>query len=211
MKALLPLLLGLAITPAYAALELSKTAPADTQLLTFWARAIADGHLRRATQAHVDLAGYDALMEEVKTGPRAYYAGSAGARIGRAEILGWVAFADGRSVEAANHLRDAADLQDEVGQGEVDIPAREMLADILLEPNQPGEAQSEYALALRMSPNRFNGMFNAGRAAEMTGDRTRASEYYAALLKSTHDGADSARTEVQHAKTFLSAMRLAAR
>jgi predicted TPR repeat methyltransferase len=80
-----------------------------------------------------------------------------------------------------------------------------MLADVLLESDQPGDALTEYARALQLSPNRFNGLFNAGRAAEMAGDRQRASAYYAALMKSTHDGAYSTRAEVQHARTFLAA------
>jgi tetratricopeptide (TPR) repeat protein len=195
---------------AAAALEPIKSAPPDTQLLTYWARTIADGHLHRATRARADLAGYDALMEQVKQGPRAYLAGATGARIRRAEMLGWVAFADGNTAEAAQHLRDAADLQDEVGQGEVDIPAREMLADVLLEANRPAEALAEYRVALKFSPNRFNGLYNAGRAAEAAGDSEQAIAYYASLLKSTHDGVDSARSEIEHAKTFVSAARLAA-
>jgi tetratricopeptide (TPR) repeat protein len=195
---------------AAAALEPIKSAPPDTQLLTYWARTIADGHLRRATRARADLAGYDALMEQVKQGPRAYLAGATGARIGRAELLGWVAFADGNAAEAAQHLREAADLQDEVGQGEVDIPAREMLGDVLLEANRPADALAEYRVALKFSPNRFNGLYNAGRAAEAAGDKSEATAYYGSLLKSTHDGADSARAELEHAKTFVSAARLAA-
>jgi tetratricopeptide (TPR) repeat protein len=195
---------------AAAALEPIKAAPADTQLLTYWARTIADGHLGRAPQAHADLAGYDALMDEVRKGPHAYYAGSVGGRIRRAEMLGWVAFADGDTAGAVKHLRQAADLQDEVGQGEVDIPAREMLADVLLDAQQPREALAEYRRSLQLSPNRFNGLFNAGRAAETAGDKQQASDYYAALLKSTGDGADSARAELTHAKTFLASTRLAA-
>ncbi len=195
---------------AAAALEPIKSAPPDTQLLTYWARTIADGHLRRATRARADLAGYDALMEQVKQGPRAYLAGATGARIGRAELLGWVAFADGNAAEATQHLREAADLQDEVGQGEVDIPAREMLGDVLLEANRPADALAEYRVALKFSPNRFNGLYNAGRAAEAAGDKSEATAYYGSLLKSTHDGADSARAELEHAKTFVSAARLAA-
>jgi len=195
---------------AAAALEPIKAAPPDTQVLTYWARTIAAGHLHRAAQARADLAGYDALLEQVKHGPRAYLAGATGARIRRAEMLGWIAFADGNVADAATHLREAADLQDEVGQGEVDIPAREMLGDVLLEANRPRDALAEYRVALKFSPNRFNGLYNAGRAAEAAGDTPQATAYYAALLKSTHDGADSARTELEHAKTFVSAARLAA-
>jgi tetratricopeptide (TPR) repeat protein len=120
-------------------------------------------------------------------------------------MLGWVAFAAGNSADAAKHLRDAADLQDEVGQGEVDIPAREMLADVLLDANQPVQALAEYRVALKFSPNRFNGLYNAGRAAEAACDSAQATFYYAALLKSTHDGAESARSAIEHAKTFVSA------
>ena len=195
---------------AAAALEPIRTAPPETQLSTYWARAIADGHLHRAVPARADVAGYDALMEQVKRGRHAYLAGATGARIARAEMSGWVAFAAGNVEEAVRHLEDAADLQDEVGQGEVDIPAREMLADILLESNRPREALAEYARALQLSPNRFNGLFNAGRAAEAAGDAPQASVYYAALLKSTHDGADSARSELDHARSFVSSARIAA-
>ena len=63
-------------------------------------------------------------------------------------------------------MRAAADLQDKVGQGEVDIPAREMLADMLLEFGTPQQALAEYEVALKLSPNRLNGLYNAGRAAE---------------------------------------------
>jgi tetratricopeptide (TPR) repeat protein len=99
-------------------------------------------------------------------------------------------------------LRDTADLQDRVGQGEVDIPAREMLADLLLASNQPAAALIEYEQALKLSPNRFNGLFNAGLAAEAVGDRAKAAGYYAMLLKVTDNGTHSARSEYQHVKDF---------
>jgi tetratricopeptide (TPR) repeat protein len=119
-------------------------------------------------------------------------------------VLAWAAFAAGQPQDAVKYLRESADLQDKVGQGEVDIPAREMLADMLLELGQPQDALLEYQRALKLSPNRFNGLYNAGRAAEATGDRTEAARYYAALLQSTHNGAESARPEFAHVKAFMS-------
>ncbi len=187
-------------------LEPIEGAPADTQGQVYWARAIGDGHLRRPAQARADLAAYDALMEEVRKGSHAYYADSTGARIRHGEILAWVAFAEGNAADAFKQMRAAADLQDRVGQGEVDIPSREMLADMLIESGEPLKALVEYREAMKQSPNRFNGLFGAGRAAEALGDTAGAREYYAALLKST--GAGSDRPEIAHAKALVSSAQV---
>jgi tetratricopeptide (TPR) repeat protein len=194
---------------AAAALEPIAGARPQTQSMIYWARAVADGHLRRAQQARADLAEYDSLMEAVRKGRHAYLADSTAARIQRGEILAWVDYAEGRPADAVRHVRESADLQDKVGQGEVDIPAREMLADMLLELGQPREALNEYTRALALSPNRFNGLYNAGRAAEAAGDGAQAKSYYAALLKSTGNGTQSARPEFQHVKAFDAALALA--
>ena len=132
-------------------------------------------------------------------------------KIERGEILSWVAFAEGKRADALKNIRAAADLQDKVGQGEVDIPAREMLADMLLEFHDPQQALTEYEVALKLSPNRFNGLDHAGLAAEASGDKAKAQQYYAALLKSTDNGAQSARPEFAHVKSFVSSPQLAAK
>jgi tetratricopeptide (TPR) repeat protein len=184
------------------ALEPIAGAPPETQTLTYWARAVASGHLHQAQQARTDLTEYESLEEKVRQGRRAYVADSTGARVTRGEILAWVAFAEDNPADALKYMRESADLQDKAGQGEVDIPAREMLADILLELGQPEQALAEYKQALKLSPNRFNGLFNAGRAAEAMGDRVQAKSYYAALLESTDNGSRSARPEFGHVKAF---------
>ncbi len=186
-----------------------KGAPADTQLQVYWARVIADGHLRQAQRARNDLTASDALMEEVKKGNHAYNAQSTGAQIRHAEMLAWVAFASGNTAEAVKQMQGAADLQDKVGQGEVDIPAREMLGDVLLDSGRPREALAEYQQAMKLSPNRFNGLFNAGKAAEAAGEPAQARSYYMTLLKVTENGSRSARAEIGHAKAFVATAGLA--
>jgi tetratricopeptide (TPR) repeat protein len=191
-----------------ARLEPIKDAPPQSQTQVYWARAIADGHLHRPQEAQTDLSAYDALIEQVKKGRYAYYVDSTGAQITRGEVLAWVAFAQRNFDEAVQQMRVSADLQDKIGQGEVDIPAREMLADILLESGRPQEALVEYRQSLKLSPNRFNGLFNAGRAAEAAGNTTEARRYYAALLKSTDNGSQSDRPEIEHARVLASAASL---
>jgi tetratricopeptide (TPR) repeat protein len=106
-------------------------------------------------------------------------------------------------------MRAAADLQDKVGQAEVDIPAREMLGDMLLELHRPQQALAEYRVALQLSPNRFNGLYHAGLAAQDAGDKAAAADYFSALLKSTADGGLSSRPELAYAKKFVSSAQLA--
>jgi tetratricopeptide (TPR) repeat protein len=192
-----------------AALPAVAGAPPESQTLTYWGRTVAAGHLHDAQRARANLADYDVLMTEIKKGRHAYFAESTASRIERTEMLAWTAFAEGSSADALKHMQEAADLQDKVGQGEVDIPAREMLADILLELGRPQDALAEYQKALVLSPNRFNGLFNAGRAAEGAGDLGQAHTYYARLLQLTNSGAQSTRPEFEHVKSVVATAKLA--
>lgn len=194
-----------------AALEPAAGSPPEVATLVYWARVLADGRLRHAEQALAGLARYDALMAEVKKGKHAYMAEGTGPKIQRGEMLAWTAFAEGKEEEALTNMRTAADLQDKVGQAEVDIPAREMLADMLLEFGRPKQALTEYEVALKLSPNRLNGLYNAGRAAEAAGEPAKAEFYYATLLKSTNNGQDSARPELAHARSFAGSQQAASK
>jgi tetratricopeptide (TPR) repeat protein len=194
---------------AAAALQPPADATPEVATLTYWARTVADGRIHDAKQARANLATYDGLLAAIRKGSHAYMADSTGEQIERAEMVAWVAYAEAKPEEALKQMRAAADLQDKVGQGEVDIPAREMLADMLLALHEPQQALVEYDAALKLSPNRFNGLFNAGMAAEAIGDKTRAGSYYAALLKSTSNGAQSSRPEFAHVRSFASAAQVA--
>jgi tetratricopeptide (TPR) repeat protein len=188
-----------------------KGAPPQSQTLTYWARIIANGHLKQGPTARANLKTYDGLVKQIKKGKYAYAASSTGAQIENGEVIAWTSFAEGNGDKALIEMRKAADLQDKVGQGEVDIPAREMLADMLLALRRPQEALVEYESSLKMSPKRFNGLYNAGMAAEAVGDKTRAAQFYATLLNVTANGAHSDRTELTHAKSFLGSAQMASK
>ncbi len=57
-----------------------------------------------------------------------------------AEAQAWLAFAQGKTDQALKELRAAADRQDKNGGDSVGIPAREMLADMLLEAKRSADA-----------------------------------------------------------------------
>lgn len=185
---------------AAAALQPISGASPEIAMETWWARAIADGHLQRAVEAQNDRRQFEAMIEELRKGKDAFMANSTSAQIANEEVIAWTSFAGKRNDEALQHMRAAADLQDKVGQGEVDIPAREMLGDMLLGLHRPQEALAAYRVALKLSPNRFNGLYHAAVAAEQVGDKAAAGRYFADLLKFTGDG----RPELTDARNFLS-------
>jgi tetratricopeptide (TPR) repeat protein len=194
-----------------AAIEPMAGSPADVATLAYWVRALADGHLKEPEKAKTDLAKYDESIAAIRKGKDAYEADGPGTKIQRGEMVAWAAYAAGDQAEALKAMRAAADLQDKVGQGEVDIPAREMVGDMLLELGRPKEALGEYAVSLKLSPNRLNGLYGAAQAAEAAGEKAQAQRYYAALLKSADGGAGSARPEFAHAKSFVAGTERAAR
>jgi tetratricopeptide (TPR) repeat protein len=187
-----------ALTPAPGTAEKGFSAFA-----VFWGQGVAAGHMKDEKLATAALAGYDAVLERLKKSP---YADSADdAQIQRNEILGWKAYAEGDSEAAIEAMRKAADQQDKAGQNEVDIPAREMLADLLMALNRTEEALTEYKAALKLSPNRLNGLLGAGAAAEAMGDQAQAVQFYKQIAHNTDNGAETARAWVKHAVEFNAA------
>lgn len=182
------------------ALEPVAGALPGIQGVAYWARAVAAGHLRDSAVARDALKHYEERLEALKKGPKAYAA--AGLKDEHDEVKAWAAFAEGKTDEALGLLRAAADDQDKVGKGESELPAREMLADMLLEMNRPQDALKEYEVSLKTDPNRFNGLYGVAQAAEMTQQKDKAAGYYAQLLKNCR-GSNSDRPELARARTLV--------
>ena len=119
----------------------------------------------------------------------------------------WLAYADGNRQEAIRLMRAAADLDDATDKHPVTpgsiLPPREQLGELLLEINDPAAALAEYENSLKSTPNRFQGVYGAARAAERSGDRRKARIYYSKLVELSGKG-DTVRPEIVEAKEFLS-------
>ena len=183
-----------------AALRPAKDAAPQNAAITYWARATGSGRLKDAAAAKKDLDQYDAMVEALKKTANAYMAEFMDTE--RDEIRAWVAFAEGKNDEAAQIMRTVADKQDARGKAEVAIPAREMLADILLEAGHAEQALAEYEQSMKIDPNRFNGIYGAARAAELAKEPDTAAKYYAQLVKNCA-GSKSERSELARAKEQL--------
>ncbi len=147
------------------AMSIPEDAEPDFQAVIYWVRAIASGHLRDVSAAQAAVAGYDVKLDEVRKSSYAYVADTMMGE--RDEAHAWQAFAQGSLGTAVQLMTAVADRQDREGKGEVALPAREMLADILLAGNRPADALTQYQLCLRTDPNRLNSVLGAERAAKL--------------------------------------------
>lgn len=172
-----------------------------TRAITYWANAIGAGHLKDAAAARKAMDNYNAMVEATRKSDRPHYADNMDSD--RDEAAAWLAYAEGKNDDALRLLRGVAERQDKLGKGEVALPAREMMADMLLEMGRAQEALAEYETSLHTDPNRFNGLYGAARAAELTKQSQKANEYYAQLLKNCANGAHSDRPELARAKTLI--------
>jgi tetratricopeptide (TPR) repeat protein len=99
----------------------------------------------------------------------------------------WLKWKEGNEEEALTEMKAAVALEDKtekhpVTAGEV-LPARELLGDMLLQLGRFDEALQAYKLNLQRHPNRFNGLYGAGLAAERSGNNTAATNYYRQLAQ----------------------------
>ena len=171
-----------------------------------WGKGIAAGHLHDAKLAEAALASYNERFEVIKKSRGTAYDRSFDVK--QSELVGWKEYAEDHPDAAVEAMRKAADEQDKLGQREVDIPAREMLGDLLMLENKPEEALVEYHTALKLSPNRLNGLLSAGQAAEQAKHTDEAMNYYRLAAQQTDSGKHSQRNDLARAvKATLVARR----
>jgi tetratricopeptide (TPR) repeat protein len=174
--------------------------------LTRFAQAVGGargGSLAQAREALAELERlHAAAVKAPIPGPYDWSGQIESMRLGAAA---WVEWADGRKDDALRDARAAAELEEKVGKHPVTpgslLPARELLGDMLLEGGRPAEASAEYEASLRKTPNRFDGLYGAARAAALSNNPSRARELYAQLAGQCVAG--SARPELAEARGYL--------
>jgi tetratricopeptide (TPR) repeat protein len=175
-----------------------------TDAITYFARALGAARSGEVAAAEKDAQALARLHQALQDAKSNYWATEV--EVQRLAVAGWIALAQGKADDALKFMRGAADLEDRsekhiVTPGRI-LPARELLADMLLELKQPALALKEYEASHVREPNRLRGYYGAALAAEGAGDRQKARDYYAKLVDLTKN-ADSARPELARARAYL--------
>ena len=182
-----------------AALPATEVAGTAESSMTYWARAIGSAHLRKPDDVRKDIAEIESIHKKL-VAEKSEFAGAV--EDDRKAAQAWLVFAEGKYDDAVEALRPIADKEDSLGEEPEGIPAREMIADMLLEAKRPQQALAEYQTDLKLHPNRFDGLYGAARAAEAAGKQKDATEYYALLL-TVCDGSNSTRPELSRARELV--------
>ena len=171
--------------------------------LSWFTRGLGSAHVGELEEAHLAEERLEALRDRAE---------AAGERdlaryieINRLVLAGQIAHAEGRSEDAVDRLRAAAELEAKIEKHPVTpgalLPPNEALGDLLLELDRPVEARRAYEASLKAWPGRYNTLLGAGRAAEATGDHTAARVYYTKLLEVAAPGAS--RPGMTRAKAYV--------
>lgn len=170
--------------------------------MTLLAHAMAAGHLKDRALAEATLrASMDYQKERNKGAPLPESGTPQAGFID--EIQAWTDFAAGNLSGAALLLRPIAEREARAGKGELELPVREMLAEMLLLSGQPQEALQQYQLSLKTDPNRFSALLGALNAAEGVARGDLAKDYYRQLLASCEGATGPAVNELKHAKLMV--------
>jgi tetratricopeptide (TPR) repeat protein len=168
--------------------------------ITYLARTIGSAHLGHAAEARRNATEIQSLYEQAvsKKLPWIDWADQE-----RKEADAWADHAEGKDDQALALQREvAAKEKTGVFGANGELPAHEMLADMLLNMNRPAEALAEYETELKISPARFDSLYGAGSAAEMLQMTDKARAYYEQLVEMCARG-NSARPELAHAREVL--------
>ncbi len=174
------------------------------EVIVHFTRLMGSVHLGNLQSAKEELNELNRLHDRLTGQKDTYKANQVVIQIKTGEA--WMRLKEGRGSEALALMQLAADMEDKtekhpVTPGEV-LPARELLADMLVQLNHPHQALEAYEAVLQKQPNRFNALYGAGIAAQKSGNSQKAKTYFQQLLNSVGN-AKTNRVEVATCKLYL--------
>jgi hypothetical protein len=159
--------------------------------MAYWARAL--GHARAAvpTSADPDIAALNTCRDQLTASGDAYWAAQTDVLLKSAQA--WSLRRGGDNAGAVASLRAAADEEDELEKLPVTpgpiVPAREQLAELLLQLHRPDQALREFKADLALAPGRRAALVGAMAAAQEAGDAGEARTFRSRLLAERLDTA----------------------
>ena len=177
---------------------------AFVEAITHFARALGAARSGDLAAARAEATRLEGFHKALLAAKNSYWATEV--EVQRLATAAWIALGEGNAEEGLRLMRAAADLEDRNEKHIVTparvVPARELLGEMLMQLRQPDKALAEFEASQKREPNRFRNFYNAARAAELSGDRGKADDYYMRLVTLAAD-ADTPRPELMRAKSYV--------
>jgi len=189
---------------AAAELQVRPSPLAHVQAITHFARALGAARSGNPQAAKADIAKLAELRDKLREAKDVYWSGQVD--IQWQVATAWVLYAEGKHDEALKAMSAAADAEDKTEKHPVTPgvpkPARELYGVMLLERGMPKDALAAFEATLKKEPNRLGAYVGAAKAAEQSGDKAKARDYYKKVV-AIAGAADQSRSEVADARAFL--------
>lgn len=170
-------------------IEAPAESPFAENIDVSWIHTIAAAHLKQTQQA-------SAFLEDFKKSSAEFENRHGWGDLIHLELLqaeGWTLFAQRDRTKAIAILREAVAFEQAHPVYYPDVlprPSAEMLGEVLLLLDSPGEALEAYKAALSMAPNRLNSLIGARDAAAKSQHTELAAHYKAAITSICGNNAD---------------------
>ena len=175
----------------------------QSESINAFARGVGAARSGDAAAARQEQKRLTALRDAAKEAKLGYWAEQID--IQAAVVEGLAMCAEGQQASCIDALRTAATREDATEKHAVTpgplLPAREILADILLVQGKAGDALIEYEAVLVKEPNRYRAIAGAMAAAQQSGNQEKARTFAGSLVKQSAM-ADSQRPSLDKAKSL---------
>ena len=176
----------------------------QAEAVNAFARGVGAALSGDAAAARVEITRLQALRDTATERKIAYWAEQIG--IQADVVRGLATCADGKLDECVVILKAAADREDATEKHAVTpgpiLPAREVLAVVLLKEAKTADALAGFESVLGKEPNRYRALTGAMQAADRKGDPKKAAVYAERVIEQA-GAADSPRSEIAQARRLL--------
>ena len=173
-----------------------------TEAMTWFARGLAASKLGHASAATAAGQALKLIHERLVKANEPYWARQV--EIQHLVVLAWAELAAGKAQRALPTMQSAAQLEDGTEKSALTpgplAPARELLAEMLLQMQKPAQALEQFQATLEREPRRFRALYGAAHAAQLGGNRAASQRYFGELLQVCARADEPVRAEILEAR-----------
>ncbi len=186
-------------------LEVRQTPFPFTDAITWFARGLGAARLGHTAAANEASTALELIQERLLQAKEPYWARQV--EIQALAVAAWSALATGAKGQALRQMQSAAEMEDRTEKSVITpgplSPARELHGEMLLAMNEPLKALEQFEASLKKEPGRFNSLYGAARAAQLSGSRDTSQKYFRELLRVCAHADRPARSELKEAEQSI--------